>query len=84
MWLELIMPLLIYNYIHIVSVMPVQVGLERDGYSVGEAIGDDDLALLVCAITTTNVQFGFTATISLQNGTAIGKNISSYITFHNT
>jgi len=62
-----------HNCIHIVPVIAVQVGLERDSYTVRENISDSDLALLLCAITSTDVQSGFTVTVSLRNGTAIGK-----------
>ena len=62
-----------YPYMCVI-VIPVQVGLERESYSVGENVGDNNLALLVCAVTSTDVPFGFTVTVSLQNGSAIGKN----------
>ena len=56
-----------------VDVMPIQVGLEQESYVVAENVSDSDLALLVCASTSSDVQVGFTVTVSVQNGTALGK-----------
>ena len=54
----------------------IQVGLEKDNYSVREDISDNDLGLLICANASNDVEFEFTVTISLQNGTAQGKSTS--------
>ena len=51
----------------------VEVGLEQENYEVAENVGDSDLALLVCANTTSDVLVGFTVTVSAQSGTALGK-----------
>ena len=53
--------------------IPIQVGLEEDSYSVAEDMSDNDRALLVCANASTSVEFGFTVTVSFQSGTAQGK-----------
>ena len=55
---------------------PIQVGLEEDIYSIREDIGDNDLALMVCANASNDVEFEFTVTISFQSGTAQGKSTS--------
>jgi len=54
-------------------VIPIQVGLEEDSYSVAEDMSDNDRALLVCANASTSVEFGFTVTLSFQSGTAQGE-----------
>ena len=64
-----------HQFIYIDDVTPIQVGLEQDSYSVGEEISDSDLALLVCANVSTDVESRFTVTIALQSGTAQGKSI---------
>ena len=51
----------------------VEVGFEQESYEVAENVGDSDLALLVCANTSSDVLVGFTVTVSVQNGTALGK-----------
>ena len=53
--------------------MPIQVDLEQESYEVAENVSDSDLALLVCANTSSDVQVGFTVTVSVENGTALGK-----------
>ena len=51
----------------------VEVGLEKESYEVAENVSDSDLALLVCANTSSDVLVGFTVTVAVQNGTALGK-----------
>ena len=53
--------------------IPIQVGLEEDSYSVSEDMSDNDQALLVCANASTSVEFEFTVTLSFQSGTAQGE-----------
>ena len=56
----------------------VEVGLEKESYKVAENVSDSDLALLVCANTSSDVLVGFTVTVAVQNGTALGKLVLHY------
>jgi len=58
------------------EVTSIQVGLEKDNYSIREDIGDNDLSLMICVNASTDVEFEFTVTISFQSGTAQGKSTS--------
>ena len=56
----------------------VLVELEKNVYEVAENVSDIDLALLVCANTSSDVQVEFTVTVSVENGTALGKLVLHY------
>ena len=65
-------------HVFLLSTVGILLTLEKESYVVAENVSDSDLALLVCANTSSDVLVGFTVTVSVQNGTALGKLVLHY------